>query len=62
MIASMELAVAWQFETNLPHINPLKLLSARHSILTFLLEYDCARRKGLAKAHDGQIEHHRVSY
>ena len=52
--------LAWQFETNLPPV--LMRLSKRHPKLTFLLEYDGDRRKGLVKAHDGQIEHHQVSY
>jgi hypothetical protein len=42
----------------------VKRLSARYSRLTFLLDYDREkeRLKGLAKAGNGQVQHHQVHY
>ena len=53
---------AWQFESDAPPLEPLQLLSTRYPLLTFLLEYDWARKKGLAKAKNNQVVHHQVSY
>ena len=54
--------LVWQFETDIPPLEPLKRLSTRHPRLTFLLDYDWERQKGLVKAKRGQLEHHEVSY
>ena len=52
----------WQFESDKPPPERLKRLSTRYPLLTFLLDYDWARRKGLVKARNGQITSHQVSY
>ena len=52
----------WQFESDKPPLEPLQRLSTRYPLLTFLLDYDRARRKGLVKAKSGRITSHQVSY
>jgi hypothetical protein len=54
----------WQFETDLPPLEPLKRLSARYPLLAFLLDYDQEpkRHKGLAKARGGRLESHEFRY
>jgi hypothetical protein len=56
--------LAWQFESDSPPLEPMKRLSARHPLLTFLLDYDQEdqRIKGLAKAKGGRLAHRQVSY
>jgi hypothetical protein len=56
--------VAWQFETAKPPLAFIKQASLDHPGLTLLLEYDREDRrvKGLAKAKEGRLRHHRVKY
>jgi len=56
--------IAWQFETDVPPLEPLTRLSARHPRLTLLLDYDQpdARIKGLARARNGRLTQHQISY
>ena len=52
----------WQFESDTPPLEPLKRLSTRYPQLTFLLDYDWERRKGLVKGKNRRITSHQVSY
>ena len=53
---------ASQFETKHDLLPALVSLSRSHPGLIFLLEYERARCKGLAKAQAGRLIHHRVRY
>src|SRR3954468_9323489 len=53
----------WQFETDsLPPLEWMAKASLRRPTLTFVLEYDRlrTRRKGLAKARNGRLEHYTI--
>lgn len=52
----------WQFTTATPPLTFLRLLAARWSLLTFLVDYDTGRTKGLACWRGGAQEHHQVVY
>ncbi len=54
----------WQFGADAPPLGFLRNESRKWPLLVFLLDYDCEddRVKGLVKATDGRLRHHRVSY
>jgi hypothetical protein len=52
----------WQFESKTPPLEPLKRLSTRYPRLTFLLDCDWGKKKGLVKAKSGRITSHQISY
>ncbi|MBA4150545.1 MAG: hypothetical protein H0X66_20730 [Verrucomicrobia bacterium] len=53
-----------QFETSSPPLEQLKALSRLWPKITLLLDYEVEEKriKGLAKAKDGTMESHQVSY
>ena len=53
---------SWQFSTTAPPIPQLRLLAARWPQLTFLVDYDTGRVKGLAGLRGGTITDHPVAY
>ena len=53
---------SWQFTTPNPPLTFLRLLAARWSLLTFLVDYDTGRTKGLVWLRGGKQEHHQVVY
>ena len=53
---------AWQFTTATPPLTSLRLLAARWSLVTFLVDYDTGRSKGLVCWRGGAEEHHQVVY
>ena len=53
---------AGQFDTKNDPLPALVRLSRSHPGLIFLLEYERARCKGLAKAQAGRLIHHRIRY
>lgn len=53
---------SWQFTTPNPPLTFLRLLAARWSLLTFLVNYDTGRTKGLAWLRGGAYENHQVVY
>ena len=56
--------IAWQFETDDPPLESLKVLSRRCPRLTILLDYEeqAQRVKGLAKAKAGVLDSYRTEY
>jgi hypothetical protein len=53
---------SWQFTTPNPPLTFLRLLAARWPLLTFLVDYDTGRMKGLVWLRGGAQEHHQVVY
>ena len=53
---------SWQFETQKPPLAYLRALSTRWPLLTFFLDYDTGRIKGLASFTNGKVRHHRIAY
>lgn len=53
---------SWQFTTPNPPLTFLRLLAARWSLLTFLVDYDTGRTKGLAWLRGGAYDNHQVVY
>ncbi len=53
---------SWQFTTPNPPLTFLRLLAARWPLLTFLVDYDTGRVKGLVWWRGGAQEHHQVAY
>lgn len=53
---------SWQFTTPNPPLTFLRLLAARWSLLTFLVDYDTGRTKGLVRLRGAKQEHHQVVY
>ena len=53
---------SWQFTTATPPLTFLRVLAARWSRLTFLVDYDTGRTKGLVCGRGGAQEHHQVVY
>lgn len=53
---------SWQFTTPNPPLTFLRLLAARWPLLTFLVDYDTGRAKGLVCWRGGAEEHHQVVY
>ena len=53
---------SWQFTTPNPPLTFLRLLAARWPLLTFLVDYDTGRTKGLVCWRGGAQEHHQVLY
>ena len=53
---------SWQFTTPNPPLTFLRLLAARWPLLTFLVDYDTGRTKGLLWLRGGKQEHHQVVY
>jgi hypothetical protein len=53
---------SWQFTTAEPPLESLRLLAARWSLLTFLVDYDTGRTKGLVWLRGGAEKHHQVVY
>ncbi len=53
---------SWQFSSPTPPLTFLRLLAARWSLLTFLVDYDTGRVKGLVCGRGGTQEHHQVVY
>jgi len=64
-VEPLELAAtrqSWQFSSPNPPLAFVRLLAARWSLLTFLVDYDTGRVKGLACWRGGAQEHHQVVY
>lgn len=53
---------SWQFTTTNPPLTFLRLLAARWPLLTFLVDYDTGRVRGLVCWRGGAQEHHQVVY
>ncbi len=53
---------SWQFSTPNPPLTFLRLLAAHWPLLTFLVDYDTGRLKGLLWFRGGKQEHHQVVY
>ena len=53
---------SWQFTTPNPPLTFLRLLATRWPLLSFLVDYDTGRTKGLAWLRGGKMEHHQVVY
>ena len=53
---------SWQFTTPNPPLTFLRLLAARWSLVTFLVDYDTGRTKGLVWLRGGAYENHQVVY
>jgi hypothetical protein len=53
---------SWQFTTPNPPLTFLRLLAARWSRLTFLVDYDTGRTKGLVWLRGAKQEHHQIVY
>ena len=53
---------SWQFTAPIPPLPYLRNLSARWPRLTFLLDHDTGRVKGLANGKAGKVRHHRFVY
>ena len=53
---------SWQFITPNPPLTFLRLLAARWSLLTFLVDYDTGRTKGLVWLRGAKQEHHQIVY
>ena len=53
---------SWQFSAPKPPLPHLRTLAAHWPLLTFLLDYDTGRVKGLAGRQAGKLEHFRVVY
>lgn len=53
---------SWQFQTDTIPIEPLRRLSVRWPKLTFLLDYEQERIKGLLVAHQGKLVHSQFEY
>jgi hypothetical protein len=53
---------SWQFTTPNPPLTFLRLLAARWSLITFLVDYDTGQMKGLVGLRGGKQEHHQVVY
>lgn len=53
---------SWQFTTPNPPLTFLRLLAARWSLLTFLVDYDTGRTKALVWLRGGKQEQHQVVY
>jgi len=53
---------SWQFTTTTPPLPYLRTLATRWPLLTFLLDYDTGRVKGLASRQAGKLEHFRIVY
>ncbi len=55
---------AWQFETEAPPLQFLRVISRRWPSLTFVLDYDreAQRLKGLVRARNGRLRHGRINY
>jgi hypothetical protein len=54
----------WQFVTEAPALQSLRVISRQWPRLTFFLHYDCedARIIGLIRAKNGRLTHHRFTY
>ena len=55
---------SWQFVTEAPGLQFLRVLSRQWPRLTFFLDYDCEdqRLKGLIRARSGRVRHCRFNY
>jgi hypothetical protein len=53
---------AFQFESDFDPLLSLQALSRRNPGITFLLEYERRRVKGLAKLKRGEITRHEINY
>ena len=53
---------SWQFTTSNPPLTFLRLLATRWPLLSFLVDHDTGRVKGLAWLRGGGTEHHQVVY
>jgi hypothetical protein len=53
-----------EFKTDGPPLEPLRKLSLLWTRLVFVLDYELEKRriKGLAKAINGELEHHQLRY
>lgn len=53
---------SWQFICPHPPLTFVRLLAARWFLLTFLVDYDTGRKKGLVWLRGGAENHHQVVY